>query len=84
MTVIDFAGRRVQAEERRKREADWRFAYLASQLPPDELMAIFRAVTTGSEEPLMTLPIADRQLAIDRFRTLMNRAPAKVVTLPER
>jgi hypothetical protein len=39
-------------------------------------MAIFRAVTTGSEEPLMTLPIADRQLAIDRFRTLMSRAPA--------
>jgi|RhiMethySRZTD1v2_1073278.scaffolds.fasta_scaffold14061_6 hypothetical protein len=83
--LINFADRRAQADEQRKRERDWQFADLASRLPRDVVLATMKAVMTDSEEPLTTLPIRWRRRTIDTFRAEQSRAaeqaPAKVLTL---
>jgi hypothetical protein len=80
--LINFAGRLEKARERRKREADWEFADLASRLPGAVMLAICKAVGTDSEEPLKTLPPEWRQRAIHAFRASKRaRAPAKVLRI---
>jgi hypothetical protein len=83
--LINFAGRRAQEDERRKRERDWQFADLASRFPRDVVLAIMKAAMTDSEEPLTPPPIRCRQRTIDTFRAERSRAaeqpPAKVLTL---
>jgi hypothetical protein len=69
-----------KAQERRKREADWAFADLASRLPPRVMLAVCYAVVTDSEDVLAMLPIEYRQRAIDAFHA-SKRARGKGVPI---